>query len=121
VFRRYQFQPVDRAIALINPVLRGWVNYFTVGHSGECFRAQPKHNPDLATLAADRWPSCIELGDPNRNIPPCVAYRRPGSGASIEAPFSPSRTRWPHENVGSKLTPAEIMDRRANSRRLQVA
>ena len=38
VFRRYQSQPVDRVIALINPVLRGWVNYFAVGHSSECFR-----------------------------------------------------------------------------------
>jgi RNA-directed DNA polymerase len=24
-------------IARINPVLRGWVNYFAVGHSSECF------------------------------------------------------------------------------------
>jgi RNA-directed DNA polymerase len=37
VFRRFQSQPVDRVIQLINPILRGWVNYFAVGHSSECF------------------------------------------------------------------------------------
>ncbi len=37
VFRRYQSQSVDRVVQLINPVLRGWVNYFAVGHSSECF------------------------------------------------------------------------------------
>ena len=37
VFRRYQSQPVGRVIELINLVLRGWVNYFAVGNSSECF------------------------------------------------------------------------------------
>jgi len=37
VFRRYQSQPVDRVIYLINPILRGWVNYFRVGNSSKCF------------------------------------------------------------------------------------
>jgi RNA-directed DNA polymerase len=37
VFRRFQSQPVDRVVQLINPILRGWVNYFAVGNSSECF------------------------------------------------------------------------------------
>ena len=37
IFRRYQSQPVDRVIELINPILRGWVNYFAIGDSGRCF------------------------------------------------------------------------------------
>jgi RNA-directed DNA polymerase len=37
VFRRYISQPVSRVIELINPILRGWVNYFAVGHSSRCF------------------------------------------------------------------------------------
>jgi RNA-directed DNA polymerase len=37
VFRRYASQPVGRVIERINPILRGWVNYFAVGHSSRCF------------------------------------------------------------------------------------
>lgn len=37
VFRRHQSQPVDRVVYLINPILRGWVNYFAIGHSSRCF------------------------------------------------------------------------------------
>ena len=37
VFRRHRSQPVDRVIYLINPILRGWTNYFRVGHSSRCF------------------------------------------------------------------------------------
>ncbi|MCG6537935.1 MAG: group II intron reverse transcriptase/maturase, partial [Syntrophales bacterium LBB04] len=36
IFRCFQSQPLDRVIELINPVLRGWVNYFRVGHSSRC-------------------------------------------------------------------------------------
>src|SRR5438128_1286463 len=37
VFRRHRSQPIERVISLINPMLRGWVNYFAVGNSSECF------------------------------------------------------------------------------------
>ena len=37
VFRCHQSQPVNRVVQVINPVLRGWVNYFAVGNSSECF------------------------------------------------------------------------------------
>jgi RNA-directed DNA polymerase len=33
IFRRFTSQPVERVIELINPILRGWVNYFAVGQA----------------------------------------------------------------------------------------
>ena len=37
VFRRHRSQPVQKVIAEINPKLKGWVNYFAIGHSSRCF------------------------------------------------------------------------------------
>jgi len=37
VFRRFRSQPVSRVVELINPILRGWVAYFKVGHSSTTF------------------------------------------------------------------------------------
>ena len=37
VFRRYRSQPVGRVVEIINPILRGWANYFAIGHSSRCF------------------------------------------------------------------------------------
>ena len=36
-FRRRDSQPVEQVIAVINPILRGWVNYFRVGNAARCF------------------------------------------------------------------------------------
>ncbi|MCL4415167.1 MAG: group II intron reverse transcriptase/maturase [Actinobacteria bacterium] len=37
IFARFVSQPVSRVIYLINPILRGWVNYFRIGHCSKCF------------------------------------------------------------------------------------
>ena len=37
VFRRYISQPAGRVIEQINPILRGWVNYFRIGNAARCF------------------------------------------------------------------------------------
>jgi RNA-directed DNA polymerase len=37
IFRSHQSQPIGRLIEEINPILRGWVNYFAMGHSSRCF------------------------------------------------------------------------------------
>jgi RNA-directed DNA polymerase len=37
IFKRYVSQPVNRVIYLINPILRGWVNYFRIGNSSRRF------------------------------------------------------------------------------------
>jgi RNA-directed DNA polymerase len=37
IFQRFVSQPVSRVIEEINPILRGWVTYFAIGHSTRCF------------------------------------------------------------------------------------
>lgn len=53
------------------------------------YAGQPKRNPNPATLADPRSAivQLVELGDPKRNLPPCAACHRPGSGGPIETPI----------------------------------
>jgi RNA-directed DNA polymerase len=38
IFRRHRPQPVQCVVEHINPILRGWVNYFAIGYSSRCFQ-----------------------------------------------------------------------------------
>jgi cytochrome c553 len=94
------------------------------------YAAQPKRNPNPTTLA-DAPPAIVrlvELGDPSRNIPPCAACHRPGSGGPIETPILSEQgdeyiavqlkmyaagdrrndVYGRMRSIASKLTPAEI-------------
>lgn len=37
IFKRLRSQPSQWVINRINPILRGWVNYYRIGHAGRCF------------------------------------------------------------------------------------
>lgn len=76
VFRRYVSQPVTRVVKLINPILRGWVNYFAVGNSSPCFRM------------VQRW---VELKIRRHMM---RARKRQGFG------WARWSTRWLFENLG---------------------
>jgi cytochrome c553 len=68
------------ATALEEPIIADVAAYYA---------GQPKRNPNPATLGElpESIVRLVELGDPNRNIPPCAACHRPGSGGPIETPI----------------------------------
>jgi cytochrome c553 len=70
----------DLAKALEEPVIADVAAYYA---------GQPQRRPDPDTLAGSPQPilRLVELGDPARNIPPCAACHRPGSGGPIETPI----------------------------------
>ena len=37
IFRVSRSRPVGEVIEKINPILRGWVKYFAIGHAARCF------------------------------------------------------------------------------------
>ena len=73
-------QMTDIAKALDEPTLADVAAYYA---------AQPTRDPNPATLAnpVAAIVRLVEIGDPNRNIPPCAACHRPGSGGPIETPI----------------------------------
>jgi RNA-directed DNA polymerase len=68
IFRGLRSQSVRRVIELVNPIVRGWVQYFRAGHSARCFgtvrqwieRKVRRHLAkarDLPGFGWDRWSS----------------------------------------------------------------
>ena len=76
----------DLAKALDEPVIADVAAYYA---------AQPQRRPSPATLAESppAIVQLVELGDPARNIPPCAACHRPGSGGPIETPILSEQQR----------------------------
>lgn len=75
-----------------NPLMTGIAQALdeaTLADVAAYYAAQPKRNPNPATLAEspESIVRLVELGDPSRNIPPCASCHRPGSGGPIEAPI----------------------------------
>jgi len=38
IFRQKRGRHIDEIVEIINPILRGWVNYFRIGNSSKCFK-----------------------------------------------------------------------------------
>lgn len=118
---RVHEQMTEIAKALEEPMLADVAAYYG---------GQPKRNPNPTTLAnpGEAIVQLVELGDPSRNIPPCAACHRPGSGGPIETPILAEQgyqylilqmqlyTSGQRRNdvyarmrtIASKLTPGEI-------------
>jgi cytochrome c553 len=62
----------------------------TIANVAAYYAGQPMRNPNPSTLASSPDPivQLVELGDPNRNIPPCAACHRQGAGGPIV------KSRW---------------------------
>jgi Group II intron, maturase-specific domain len=88
IFRRYQSQPLMRVVDAINPILRGWVNYFAIGHSSRCFGFVKSwgRKEDPTTLDACPKTSRVWLGAMDF----AVAVRNPGAVQQLPASYGPA-------------------------------
>ncbi len=84
----HDYRSGSRANALMTAVAKTLAES-VIADVAAYYAAQPKRNPNPLTLAESPEPivRLVELGDPKRNIPPCAACHRPGSGGPIEAPI----------------------------------
>jgi len=80
------FHTGSRTNQFMTPVAQA-LDEATIADVAAYYAGQPMRNPNPATLGApDAIVQMVELGDPNRNIPPCAACHRHGAGGPIDAP-----------------------------------
>lgn len=84
----HDYRTGSRVNQLMTDIARG-LDETTIADVAAYYAGQPRRNPNLVTLA-ESPPAIVRLvdfGDPSRNIPPCAACHRPGSGGPIETPI----------------------------------
>jgi RNA-directed DNA polymerase len=77
VFQQHVSQPVGEVIEEINPILRGWVNYFRIGHSSRCFsKIRDWVGRQRFSRAAHYFNRCAKRPNPFlcRPLPPSGLY-----------------------------------------------
>jgi cytochrome c553 len=84
----HDYRTGSRTNALMTDIAKA-LDEAAVADVAAYYAAQPKRNPNPVTLATspEAIVRLVELGDPNRNIPPCAACHRPGSGGPVETPI----------------------------------
>jgi cytochrome c553 len=83
----HDYRTGSRVHELMTPVAKA-IEESEIADLAAYYAGQPKRNANPVTLAAapPYIVKLVELGDPNRNIPPCAACHRPGAGGPIETP-----------------------------------
>src|SRR5436305_9301495 len=81
----HDYRTGSRTNALMSEIAKA-LDEPAIADAAAYYAGQPKRNPNPATLAdaPENIVRLVELGDPSRNIPPCAACHRPGSGGPIE-------------------------------------
>ena len=83
----YDYRTGSRVHPLMTDLAKA-LNESDIADVAAYYAGQPQRNPNPLTLAASSPAivQLVELGDPQRNIPPCASCHRAGAGGPIETP-----------------------------------
>jgi cytochrome c553 len=92
----HDYRTGSRAHQLMTDIAKA-LSEGTIADVAAYYAGQPQRNPNPVTLAESppAIVQLVELGDPQRNIPPCAACHRAGAGGPIETPvLAEQRTEY---------------------------